>query len=233
MQLKHCFLYLAHFPEDYQDKSGAIVLLWAAEGIITLVVMEKQFKKSGEDYLEELVRRNMVIAGKDYSSIGSRYYCQMHDMMREICLSKAKEENFLQVMEVPTSTSTINAQTLVDLEDSLYIMWFIKGPFWISSSKGLMLAIHMPRFPDQYRFPPNLAHIRLQDCRMEEDPMPILEKLLHLKSVVIILVSSGGEWCAQKVDFPVMFSRNLQAKRVGRVDRRRRVNAMSSFFGNR
>ncbi|CAA7029120.1 unnamed protein product [Microthlaspi erraticum] len=35
----------------------------------------------------------------------------MHDMMREICLSKAKEENFLQVMEVPTSTSTINAQT--------------------------------------------------------------------------------------------------------------------------
>ncbi|CDY67947.1 BnaAnng25650D [Brassica napus] len=39
-------------------------------------------------------------------------YCQMHDMMREVCLYKAKEENFLQFIKVPTSsTSTINAHT--------------------------------------------------------------------------------------------------------------------------
>ncbi|VVB07191.1 unnamed protein product [Arabis nemorensis] len=48
--------------------------------------------------------------------------------------------------------------------------------------RDLTLFVHMPRFPDQSRFPPNLANISLSDCRIEEDPLPILEKLLHLKS---------------------------------------------------
>ncbi|CAL9242647.1 unnamed protein product [Arabidopsis halleri] len=79
---------------------------WAAEGIC----YGSTIRDSGEDYLEELVRRNLVIADKNYMSwrLG---YCQMHDMMREVCLSKAKEENFLQIIKVPTSTSTINAQS--------------------------------------------------------------------------------------------------------------------------
>ncbi|CAN6825083.1 unnamed protein product, partial [Brassica oleracea] len=53
----------------------------------------------------------MVIAVKD--DLRCRWkYCQMHDMMREVCLYKAKEENFLQFIKVPTtSTSTINAHT--------------------------------------------------------------------------------------------------------------------------
>ncbi|KAG2301854.1 hypothetical protein Bca52824_030505 [Brassica carinata] len=38
-------------------------------------------------------------------------------------------------------------------------------------------------FRDQHQFPPHLSHISLFMCNMEEDPMPILEKLLHLKSV--------------------------------------------------
>ncbi|EFH46443.1 hypothetical protein ARALYDRAFT_493277 [Arabidopsis lyrata subsp. lyrata] len=49
--------------------------------------------------------------------------------------------------------------------------------------KFLTVGMHMTRLPDQHRFPPNLAHICLRYCCMEEDPMPILEKLLHLKFV--------------------------------------------------
>ncbi|CAA7023682.1 unnamed protein product [Microthlaspi erraticum] len=391
MQLKHCFLYLAHFPEDSEIHVVKLFPLWAAEGIITLGCDGETIKKSGEDYLEELVRRNMVIAGENYSSNyssnGSRDYCQMHDMMREMCLSKAKEENFLQVLEVPTSTSTTNAQNpsrarrlvvhtdsgnalhmlgrknhkkcrsvlcfdaegnlwkpsapvfrslpllrVLDLENAkfeggklpssigelihlrflslvestvshlpyslgnlklliylnlfvdvgevvcvpnvlkemrelrylilpnsmddktklelgdlvnLEILWNfstkhssvtdllrmtrltslgvqltsecttetllsslselknletfglidsgISGVVYQGADfvldfihlKELMLAIHMPRFPDEYRFPPNLARIALRYCRMEEDPMPILEKLLHLRTFVL------------------------------------------------
>uniref|UniRef100_A0A1J3CH77 Putative disease resistance RPP8-like protein 2 n=1 Tax=Noccaea caerulescens TaxID=107243 RepID=A0A1J3CH77_NOCCA len=383
MQLKHCFLYLAHFPEDRKINLKVLFNLWAAEGIITLSCDGETIQRSGEDYLEELERRNMVIAVKYYSIGDGEDYCQMHDMMREICLSKAKEENFLQVMEVPTSTSTINVQTpsrarrvvvhsdsgnalhmlghennrkcrsvlcfgvegnlweqsapvfrslpllrvlnldnakfkggklpssigelihlrflnldnatvshlpqslrnlklliylnlSVDIGEVVHVPNILKEmlelrylflPFYmddktklelgdlvnlellwnfstkhssvtdlfrmtrlttlsvnltsecttetLSSSlsqlkklesfalvdfiqsqvdnqwavldfvhiKELMLVIHIPRFPDQYRFPPNLAHIALVNCRMEDDPMPILEKLLHLKSV--------------------------------------------------
>ncbi|CAA7023679.1 unnamed protein product [Microthlaspi erraticum] len=63
----------------------------------------------------------------------------------------------------------------------------------------------MPRFPDQYRFPPNLARIRLhlQDGGGSNADSG---KVASFKDrLFIIMVSSGGEWCAQKVDFPVIY----------------------------
>jgi hypothetical protein len=49
--------------------------------------------------------------------------------------------------------------------------------------KKLSLGVHLSKIPDQHQLPPHIAHIYLLFCHMEEDPMPILEKLLHLKSV--------------------------------------------------
>uniref|UniRef100_M4CM41 Disease resistance protein n=1 Tax=Brassica campestris TaxID=3711 RepID=M4CM41_BRACM len=111
MQLKNCFLYLAHFPEDYKIEAEQLYYYWEAEGIITSSIDGETTRKIGEDYIEELVRRNMIIGVKD--DLSCRWeYCQMHDMMREVCLYKAKEENFLQFIKVPTSsTSTISAHT--------------------------------------------------------------------------------------------------------------------------
>ncbi|CAF2089614.1 unnamed protein product [Brassica napus] len=111
MHLKHCFLFLAYFPEDYKISVNKLYFLWAAEGIITSSCDGPTIRESGEEYMEELIRRNMVIVEKSIMSWGPGY-CQMHDMMREVCLSKAKEENFLQVIKAPTtSTSTVNAHT--------------------------------------------------------------------------------------------------------------------------
>ncbi|CAF2095183.1 unnamed protein product [Brassica napus] len=111
MQLKHCFLYLAHFPEDYKIQVGKLCNLWEAEGTITSSCDGATTRKIGEEYIDELVRRNMVMAVKQDLSC-TWEYCQMHDMMREVCLYKAKEENFLKFIKVPnSSTSTINAHT--------------------------------------------------------------------------------------------------------------------------
>nr|VDC70184.1 unnamed protein product [Brassica rapa] len=101
----------SHFPEDDKIQVRILYNLWEAEGIITSSCDGETTRKIGEEYIDELVRRNMVIAVKDDLSCKWKY-CQMHDMMREVCLYKAKEENFLQFIEVPTSsTSTINAHT--------------------------------------------------------------------------------------------------------------------------
>ncbi|CAN8305662.1 unnamed protein product, partial [Cochlearia groenlandica] len=109
-QLKHCFLYLAHFPEDYKIDMKILFNYWLAEGIITSAYDGSTVQDRGEGYLEELVRRNMVIVEESYLS--SRIeYCQLHDMMREVCLSKAKEENYLQDVKVHTTTFTSNAQS--------------------------------------------------------------------------------------------------------------------------
>ncbi|KAG7533420.1 hypothetical protein ISN45_Aa08g010550, partial [Arabidopsis thaliana x Arabidopsis arenosa] len=76
--------------------------------------------------------------------------------------------------------------------------------------KELVLAVRMSKIPDQHQFPPHLEHISLFNCRMEEDPMPILERLLHLKSVKLtydafvgrrMLCSKGGfpQLCALEI----------------------------------
>ncbi|KAG7585441.1 P-loop containing nucleoside triphosphate hydrolase [Arabidopsis thaliana x Arabidopsis arenosa] len=109
MCLKHCFLSLANFPENYRINVETLFNYWAAEGIITSYYGRATIRDSAEGYLEELVRRNMVIAERNYAT--SRFdYCHMHNIMREVCLSKAEEENFLQIIKPPTSTSTFNAQ---------------------------------------------------------------------------------------------------------------------------
>ncbi|KAH0903486.1 hypothetical protein HID58_042989, partial [Brassica napus] len=53
---------------------------------------------------DELVRRSMVISERDNAT--SRFEkCYLHDLMRELCMSKAKEENFLSPSAHPQSLS--------------------------------------------------------------------------------------------------------------------------------
>ncbi|KAL1198859.1 Disease resistance protein RPP8 [Cardamine amara subsp. amara] len=395
LHLKNCFLYLAHFPQDLNINKDLLFYYWAAEGIITSFY-------DGEYYFGELVRRNMVIVEENYLTLRLEFF-KMHDMMREVCLSKAKEENFLEIIKIPTSTSTFNAQSrsrsrrlavhggennlhhilghknnkkvrslLVWVEESSWIQsascfrslpmlrvldlsWVkfeggklpssigelihlrylslgkagvthlpssmrnlklllflnlfvdskgesvhvpnvLKGMLelrylclpqlmddktelelgdlvnleclslfstqhssvtdllrmtklrilvvnltgrctfeTLSSSlrelrnlerldlfdifrsradsvgefvldlihlKEIVLLMRMPRFPDQIGFPPHLAHIALWNCSMEEDPMPVLEKLLHLKSVRLLSAFIGRRMVCSKGGFP-------------------------------
>ena len=103
--LKHCFLYLAHFPEDYMIKLENLYYYWAAEGVFEPRPYDGEtIRDIGDIYIEKLVRRNMVVSEREART--SKFeYCHLHDMMREICLLKAKEENFLQITSGGPSTS--------------------------------------------------------------------------------------------------------------------------------
>ncbi|EOA34717.1 hypothetical protein CARUB_v10022288mg [Capsella rubella] len=94
--LKYCFLYLAHFPEDYEISIEKLHYYWAAEGIVKCTNGETT-RVVVDSNIEELVKRNMVISER----VGTTWRfekCRMHDLMRDLCLSKAKEENFLQIV---------------------------------------------------------------------------------------------------------------------------------------
>ncbi|ESQ29516.1 hypothetical protein EUTSA_v10023259mg [Eutrema salsugineum] len=95
--LKHCFLYLAHFQEDSAINVGELSYKWDAEGIPRhRCYNEASIRDVAYGYIEELVKRNMVISERDTNT--SRFEtCKLHDMMREFCLLRAEEENFLQI----------------------------------------------------------------------------------------------------------------------------------------
>ncbi|RDX84079.1 putative disease resistance protein, partial [Mucuna pruriens] len=99
-QLKPCFLHLAHFPENLEIPTKKIIRIWVAEGIISLVQNEGEGEEALEDvaqrYLTELVER-CIIQVVEKSSTGRIRTCQMHNLMRDLCVSKAFQENFLVI----------------------------------------------------------------------------------------------------------------------------------------
>ncbi|RID76726.1 hypothetical protein BRARA_B03684 [Brassica rapa] len=62
--------------------------------------------------------------------------------------------------------------------------------------KELKLEIYMPKLPDAQRFPSHLTTIELTHCCLKEDPMLILEKLLHLKEIRLWSKS----FCGRRMD---------------------------------
>ncbi|CAL9238180.1 unnamed protein product [Arabidopsis halleri] len=108
--LKHCLLYLASFPEDREIELERLSYVWAAEGITNPRHYEgASIRDIADLYIEELVKRNLVISER--KMLTSRFEnCQLHDLMREICLLKGKEESFIKIVSDPASSSSVHSQ---------------------------------------------------------------------------------------------------------------------------
>ncbi|TYG96308.1 hypothetical protein ES288_A11G339800v1 [Gossypium darwinii] len=77
--LRPCFLYLSQFPEDYEIPVDRLIQLWIAEGI--------------------LAKRCTIQVRERYVATLKMTSFQMHDLMRGVCLSKAKQEKFFDIAD--------------------------------------------------------------------------------------------------------------------------------------
>lgn len=95
-RLKPCFLYLGHFPPDQAIPVDKLLLLWMAEGLMISNRMEV-----AEDYFNELVDRNLVIVVEKEDWLATRRFlsCRVHDLLRDLCISKGKQEEFFEVID--------------------------------------------------------------------------------------------------------------------------------------
>ncbi|XP_058068504.1 putative disease resistance protein At1g50180 [Magnolia sinica] len=94
-RLKPYFLYFGVFPEDHEFRAKKLIQLWVAEGFVE-PTGEETVEEAAEDCLEELVHRSLIqVAKRD--SIGGVKSCCIHDLLRELSISKAKEDKFLDV----------------------------------------------------------------------------------------------------------------------------------------
>ncbi|KAI3469932.1 hypothetical protein Pfo_026595 [Paulownia fortunei] len=99
--LKPCFLYLGCFGEDENIGTERLYLLWMAEGLISSADKGRKetLRDVAERYLNELALRCMVQVEKDeiYFPHNKFESCRLHDLMRDLCLSKGEEEGFLNL----------------------------------------------------------------------------------------------------------------------------------------
>ncbi|XP_059440343.1 disease resistance protein RPM1-like [Corylus avellana] len=101
--LKSCYLYFGIFPEDYSITSTRLVWLWEAGGFIK-GKKGKALVDVVEEYLMELIHRNLVqvsFGELDYEIM--RKY-RIHDLLHETILSKVGELDFSQVLKAGDTT---------------------------------------------------------------------------------------------------------------------------------
>ncbi|XP_073127772.1 putative late blight resistance protein homolog R1B-14 [Henckelia pumila] len=94
LRLKPCFLYIAAFPEDSKIDVSKLIRLWVAEGFLKPSDGCKSLEDIGEGYLEDLICRSLILVSKKGPD-GKLKTVEIHDMLRDICITKAEEEGFL------------------------------------------------------------------------------------------------------------------------------------------
>ncbi|KAL8507782.1 hypothetical protein ACS0TY_018355 [Phlomoides rotata] len=90
--LRPCFLYMGGFPEDHQMRVSRLTKLWVAEGFLK-PNRSKSLEETAEEYVEDLVKRSLFLVCKRKWN-GRIKFVGIHDLMREMCVRKTKEENF-------------------------------------------------------------------------------------------------------------------------------------------
>ncbi|XP_057785043.1 putative late blight resistance protein homolog R1A-3 [Salvia miltiorrhiza] len=91
--LRPCFLYMATFPEDDEIHAKKLIRLWVAEGFVKYPSNCESFEKVGEECLDELMKRYLVLVKKRKSDNRIKS-CSLHDLMRDLCIRKAHESQF-------------------------------------------------------------------------------------------------------------------------------------------
>nr|DAD42897.1 TPA_asm: hypothetical protein HUJ06_001127 [Nelumbo nucifera] len=97
--LKSCILYLGVFPEDELIEPMRLIRLWMAEGFIQGDEQGRTMEEIGEVYFYDLINRNLIQILNRHTD-GRVRTCRIHSVMKEIVLSKAREENFGEIVVV-------------------------------------------------------------------------------------------------------------------------------------
>ncbi|MFQ6653816.1 hypothetical protein Gotur_025038, partial [Gossypium turneri] len=98
-----------------------LIQLWVAEGIVSSKQEERDGGEIAEDvaesYLMKLVERCMIqVRERDVATLKVKTI-QMHDLMRDLCLSKAKQENFVFIVDQSNASSLSMIRKFFPLEE--------------------------------------------------------------------------------------------------------------------
>ncbi|KAH6777724.1 hypothetical protein C2S51_009036 [Perilla frutescens var. frutescens] len=144
-RLRPCLLYMGAFPEYYRIRVSELIRLWIAEGFLKHPNGScKSFEEGAEEYLEDLVRRNLILV-TEMKCNGKIKSCRLHDMVRDTCIRLLEKENNLRhVTENSRTDVPLSMRSILRFED-------IDGPF---EHFRLLRILHVPKFKYRLELPP-------------------------------------------------------------------------------
>ncbi|CAA3014908.1 late blight resistance homolog R1A-3 [Olea europaea subsp. europaea] len=189
VHLKPCFLYFGVFEEDEKIPVQKLISLWVAEGFIN-----KETHRSSEDvaldYLVDLINRGLVLVAEERSNGGVKA-CRIHDLLHDLCLRIAKEENFMGGIENGYSKFEKD-ESILDMQRLCFPRPF--DPYVHSQLGRRVMDLSLPYSYSfiEYSFKyglggiENMVHLRYLAVR-QNLKLPLIEKLhrleyLHVKN---------------------------------------------------
>ncbi|KAM3234466.1 putative late blight resistance protein R1A-3 [Capsicum annuum] len=100
--MKPCFLYLARFRKDKKINRNLLKMYWRAEGLVERMKM-MNVEEEMEIFLDNLISSSLVIA---FNEIGNLPACQIHDLVHDFCLIKAREEKLFGLISSSEPSSS-------------------------------------------------------------------------------------------------------------------------------
>ncbi|XP_051115878.1 putative late blight resistance protein homolog R1A-10 [Andrographis paniculata] len=94
IHLKVCFLYMRVFDEDAEINISQLIKSWVAQGLIKASV-DKSLEEIGEEYIKDLIGRNLIFIRERLNTSGKIISCGIHDLLRDLCLRESKKESFI------------------------------------------------------------------------------------------------------------------------------------------
>ncbi|KAL2493690.1 putative disease resistance protein [Forsythia ovata] len=190
--LRACFLYMGVFPEDHEICVSHLIKLWVATGFIK-PGRSKGLEEVAKQYLEDLIDRNLILVRKR-SYNGEIKTCSIHDLMRDLCVRKAQEEKFLQVLNwnadwsYPESTYNVR-----------HLSIHLDSPYTVEGKHDLLAhsLLYFCRRGSNTLLPSSTIGFRLLrvfaalSIRFNDFPMQILE-LVKLRYIALIYVGDGN-----------------------------------------
>ncbi|KAF8364591.1 hypothetical protein HHK36_033437 [Tetracentron sinense] len=192
--LKSCFLYFGLFPEDAEIRADRLIRLWIAEGFVQQRG-EEMMEDVAEDYLEELIHRSLIQVGQRRRFDGGVETCRIHDLLRDLAISEAKQDKFLDICVEPSSRRLAIHPVANGNAAFLPLVSFPQHVYLYK----LFLRGQLEKLPNLVDFPPNLTQLSLYFSfltieRQQEDedaPQPqnrimaTLEQLPNLRVLVL------------------------------------------------
>ncbi|KAK6802333.1 hypothetical protein RDI58_000113 [Solanum bulbocastanum] len=171
--LKPCLLYFASFQEGEEIPLSNLAWLWTIEGLVPNICLD------AESLLNDLIGRSLIMVSKRKSTGGVRT-CHIHDMLHDFCVTKSKEEKFMQLTSTGKTdlSSSFYEHRRLCIHHSLY--WAgkignlqVRSAFFRPPKSGCQEFLDLENF--------KLLRVLQMECPMSDISFQRSKELIHLK----------------------------------------------------
>jgi hypothetical protein len=188
-RLQPCFLYFGVYPEDFEISVRQLIHLWTAEGFIQHTG-NRSIEDVAEDYLEELIDRSLIQVSGRATDEGIKK-CRIHDLLRDLCISKSKDDKFLDLLGARNLSFPIKSRRLSFHGDDSFPLYNVLNFFDPPCARSLFLFGDVGD-RDLNLFVKNFKLIRVLnlECIVLDSIPRSIETMIHLRYLRIKLSES-------------------------------------------